>query len=303
MIVKMQKIVLLCATSDREVTLEALRALGVMHIDHVKRPEGEDLEQARARFVHLKRALEVLTKRSQSVPSNLSAEDVVEDVWKLIQRRKELQDQQETLQHEQIRMLPFGSFEPSMVQSLAQKGIILRLYHAGIKQALVVPEGACLTELSRDKTNIYFSVVGRGEFAMNAQEVRLPEASLNTLIGRMADAAKQIGDVNKALEAHAGDYAKVASLVDRAEAQVQFLEVRSGMGALKPIIYLKGFCPEPSLGKVRYAAKEHGWGLVVTEPTPEDQVPTLLSNPNWVKPIKPLLDFIGIVPGYNELDL
>jgi hypothetical protein len=91
--------------------------------------------------------------------------------------------------------------------------------------------------------------------------------------------------------------------VNQAEEQVKFLEVRNGMGSLKPIVYLQGYCPESTVERVRQSASQHGWGLIIEEPGPDDAVPTLLENPAWVKPIKAVFDFIGVVPGYREVDI
>ena len=44
MIVRMKKLTLLCLASDRERTLERLRELGALHIEHVREPAGTDLD-------------------------------------------------------------------------------------------------------------------------------------------------------------------------------------------------------------------------------------------------------------------
>ena len=42
---------------------------------------------------------------------------------------------------------------------------------------------------------------------------------------------------------------------------------------------------------------------MITEPSAEDNVPTLLRNPKWVGMIKPVLELLGLTPGYHELDV
>ena len=88
MIVKMQKLTLLCLAADQDRTLEALRELGVVHLTHMQRPEGADLDQARARLAHLRRVLEVLPKKpAHAAASGQPAEEIVEAVWNLILQR------------------------------------------------------------------------------------------------------------------------------------------------------------------------------------------------------------------------
>ncbi len=56
MIVKMQKVTLMCVAHDRAATLESLRGLGVLHVKPVVPPTGAGLEQAREKgggFGHL----------------------------------------------------------------------------------------------------------------------------------------------------------------------------------------------------------------------------------------------------------
>jgi len=42
---------------------------------------------------------------------------------------------------------------------------------------------------------------------------------------------------------------------------------------------------------------------VISDPSPEDEVPTLMRNPRWVTMIQPVLEFLGLTPGYRELDV
>ena len=75
------------------------------------------------------------------------------------------------------------------------------------------------------------------------------------------------------------------------------------MGQQARIAYLSGYCPTPDINAVRGAGKEHGWGLVINEPTADDPVPTKITNPRWIEPIKSVFDITGIMPGYEEMDI
>ncbi|HBA83466.1 MAG TPA: hypothetical protein DCZ95_05160 [Verrucomicrobia bacterium] len=304
MIVKMQKLTLLCVASDQDRTLEALRELGAVHLTHVQRPEGAAVDQARNRLLHLRRVLEVLPKKAeQAAPSVRPAEEVVEAIWSLILQRKDLTETLETLQHEQQRMAPFGNFEPDSIRRLSERGIRIRLYHAGIKQPIEAPEGTVLHVLSQTKTDVFFAVIGRGDFKVNAQEIRLPAESLKAVEAKMAETRAGLEAVEKQMAGHAADQEAIAQLAHHAEEAVLFLEARAGMGSTKPVAYLQGFCPDDAVEPIRRAAGQNGWGLVIEEPSESDHVPTLLRNKKWVKPIKAVFDFIGVVPGYHEVDI
>ncbi len=304
MIVKMQKVTLLCVASGQERTLEALRELGVVHLTHVRRPEGGELDEARNRLAHLRRVLEVLPKHhGHHATSGKAAEEVVEAAWKLILQRKDLLEDIEALQREQQRLAPFGNFDPAIIRGLAEKDIQVRLYHAGIKHAFTIPEGVVMKELHRTKNDVYFVAIGRGAFEVNAQELRLPEHSLNVVEKKLAQAQEQLRVAEEQMAACAKDRPVVCALAQSAEDHVRFLEARDGMGTTAPVAYLQGFCPAESVELIRQASKAHGWGLMFSEPAEEEHVPTLLRNPAWVKPIKAVFDFIGVVPGYKEVDI
>jgi len=57
------------------------------------------------------------------------------------------------------------------------------------------------------------------------------------------------------------------------------------------------------VARLKEAARGYQWGISVRDPADEDSVPTLLRQPGWVSVIRPLLDFLGIIPGYRELDV
>ena len=69
MIVRMNKVVLLCTAGSRDRTLDALRELGVLHLVPVQPPAGEDIDRARERVFRVRHALDVLPKHPRAVPS------------------------------------------------------------------------------------------------------------------------------------------------------------------------------------------------------------------------------------------
>ena len=309
MIVKMNKVTILCTSGSRNEALNALRDLGVVHVHHVHMPAGVDLDKSRERLAHVRRALEVLPKGHVSAqPSGRPADDVVNDLWSLIHRKADETTRIEELTHEIQRIEPYGSFDPASIRALAENGIRVRLYQITRGAEPVVPEGAVLTVLGEDKASRYVAVtqangVGQDIAWANASELRLPEKSLDVLRGELAGAEQRLAEVEKGFLTHAGDYGVVAEIVREAEESVHYLEVSAGMGSSAPVDYLCGFCPVEKVDVLRTAAEEYGWGLIVEEPSGDDKTPTLIRNPAWIRPIKAVFDFIGVLPGYEEIDI
>lgn len=303
MIVKMWKLLLMCTQSSREETLERLRTAGVVDITHVRMPQGEDLDQARSTLAYVERALDVLPKHSDVLRSGEEAEKVVAAVWKIIHENKDLEDRKLLLESEIRRIEPFGDFDPSRVRALAERDIHIRFFQAGPEHHCAIPEGCVCIEYARDRNGVFFVTIDRGAYEIDAHELRLPEASLTDMREEVLDIEKTMERNRKRLRWYAGDRAAVEGLVQNARDRVWYLEVKNGMGATEPVAYLQGFFPKEEEDRLRDMAAEQGWGIVIEEPAADDHPPTLVRNPKWVNPIRPVFQFIGIVPGYEEVDI
>lgn len=303
MIVKMKKLTLLCTRSSQETTLAALRDLGVVHLTHVQPPESADLDQARNRLVYVRRALEVLRKHPHAESSDEPVDTVIENVWKLIHRRMELEEKREMLRLEQQYLLPFGEFSPDAVRDLARRGIAVRFFQASVKEGISLPEGCVLKELRRERGTVTYAAISRAGVELNVQEMPLPERPLSAVNEELAKTEQELVRTDEASGRYAGDRARIASVFQQSEDTVCYLEARAGMGADGPVTYLQGFFPQEQETAVRKAAGLNGWAALVREAGEGDEPPTLLRSPKWVEPIKAVFDMIGVTPGYHEVDI
>ncbi len=306
MIVPMKKVTVLCLGSHREGALEYLRDLGVLHLEPVRVAESEGVEQARRDLEYIRRALEILPARPHMLPSGRTPIQVVRALWKLIHERNDLREELEGLEHEIQRVDPFGAFDPEMIRGLAGKGISVRLFHASPREQAAAPEGAVVIETARTKTAVYFAVIHRGAGEVkNAQEVRLPERSPAQMTDRVAAIRERLAAIEQEAAEYGGDHPHVSVLEAEAHDNLRLAEARAGMGAGAGdrVVYLRGYCPQEDVGCLVDAARTGGWGLVIDDPDPEDHVPTLLRTARWVRPIGALMEFIGIKPGYREVDV
>ena len=299
----MKKLTLLCTRASREQTLESLRDMGVLHLQHVTAPEGEGLDEARNHFAYLRRALEVLPKHPDVAPSGQSAHDAVNAIWTLIHRKQELTDKIKLLKIEQSRYELFGAFNVEDVRKLREQGMQIKLLLAPIKQLPVEPEGAKLIELGRDRTSAAFVLISRNEVDIEAEELPLPERSAVETAERITALDAELVEADEVLKSFSGDHSAIEGIVGEAEDHVNYLEARNGMGKTEEVTYLRGFFPADQEETLRTAAAKQGWAVLVEEPSDDDDVPTLLRNPKWVKPIQAVLDMIGVIPGYKELDV
>jgi len=303
MIVKMKKLTLLCTPTQQEQTLKQLRGLKVVHVEHVQSPEGSKLEQARNHLHYVQRAKEVLEARPDSDPTGKDPDNLVDTVWKLIHKEKELQETLQALEHEQTRITPFGEFDPRKIEKLNEDSLFAKLYELPIKDTPEAPEGVAISEINRDKNIIYVLAVGREEFSLPAHEVRLPDRSLSRIERHIGKTKIALEETESEFQQYAGDRKLAEQITDKAADGVTYLEVQTGMGAEETIVYLKGFYPIDREDDIVSAAQENGWGYQLEEVSDDDTPPTLLRNPKWVAPVKAALDMIAVVPGYRELDV
>ena len=305
MIVPMKKLTLLCVAHDRAATLEALRGLGVLHVRPTVPPAGAGLEVAREKAAGLRRLLEAIPVVKGAPPTGRAAGTVVSETSDLLEERKDWQERLDFLQSEVERLAPFGSFDPLAVKKLADQGVVLKLYRTSAKAAPPLPEGVVAQKMSVRKTDAYWALFGRRPFDWaGADEQRMPEdispeelrKEMERLQGALATSAKE-------LQAAAGDRALLQGLLAEAESDVHLQEVRAGMGAAESIAYVQGFVPAEDVEAVRAEAGRRGWGLMVEEPGPQDDVPVKLKPPRWASPIKAVFKGINILPGYAEADV
>ncbi|MDZ8120472.1 hypothetical protein P9H32_17735 [Pontiella sp. NLcol2] len=299
----MKKLTLLCTRSQQDATLEKLRALKVVHIEHVQAPSSGKLEEARNHLLYVQRAQEVLRARPDTDPTGKDADQLVDAVWKLLETEKQLQEQLQGLKHEIERISPFGEFDPRDLKKLQAEGVYAKLYKLSLKEPCEIPDSVAIEEISRDKTDRYVFAVSREMFTLPAHEIRLPDRSLSRLQRHLEKTEKGLEETEAELQSYAGDKALVDKIADAAADKVTYLETQAGMGTDSAIVYLKGFYPADRESEIETAAAEYGWGLTFEDVTDEDEAPTLLRNPKWVKPIQAVLDVIGVVPGYKELDV
>lgn len=303
MIVPMKRLTLLCLASARDVTLRRLQEIGVVHVTSIRPPDSRALETSRNHLSYIKRALETMPKKTTVASSGLSADVVVSLVWTMLQDKKDIEDAMADLQQERTRIEPFGSFDPSMIRALRERGIYIKLYAASPGTEVATPSGAVVVEVNRDKTGVYLALFAREDVSLPFPEFRLPERSLMEIDDQIAENRLRLDDCVSSLRLHEGDHEAVAVLRDKIEDTVHFLEARDGMGSAAPVSYLRGYVPANQESLILDAARREGWGVQIEVPGTDEDVPTLIQNPTWVRPIQAVMKAINILPGYREVDM
>jgi len=310
MIVKMKRLTLLCLATHRDAALESLRELGVVHVADVRPPEGQELDALRAQLADAERALDALPTEAAPAEEERPADELVAEVLALLARRRELGEQADMLRRELAGYAGFGEFDLHDVHELAEAGIATALGVAPAAADLVAPEGTLLTVVSRDRQRQYFSLVAAGgweagppDLGAEYDHVPWPDRPLQELREGLGDDRAQLDRLGARLESLAAGREVVERYVARTADAVRVAEVRAGMGLAEAVSFLSGYLPVHDCDALRGAAVEHGWGVVLDDPEPGDDVPTLLYQSRMVRPVRTVFDFLHIYPGYWEWDV
>ena len=255
MITPMQKVTVLCLDTGRDSALQSLRKLSVLHLTFDRQAEHEDIEAARRHLDYVRRASDIVPRLPQQPRSGLSPSEIVDQLSRLIQQRRENHEDLARLRQELKRIQPFGSFSPQSVAALAERGVFIRLFQASPRSFPALPDEALYLETLRTRAAVFFAVVTRDEKPeIAAQEIHSPATSLADIERRITELEAAQASITVQVAQFGGDYPALAQLRGEAEDALQMAAVRVGMSsATARIAYLQGFCPTTDVDRLRQA--------------------------------------------------
>ena len=315
MIAPMRQVTVICLKADQAATLAALRDLEVLHVAGLGAADSRDYAAAVREKERCDRVIVGLGEAARGAgpddpppPADVAALTLDALCQEAEQRLAETVKAHEEVEHwhrvvETLR--PWGQFDRAQLQRLRQSGLHLFLGSAAVGHLPPVPPGAVYQEISRDKGTLHFVVASAEPIALgDLREVVLPDATLAEAHERLAAARQHLAAVQLRLRHLAGRRAELARLSSQRLEAVEFLAVRDGMADADAFACVGGYCLAAQVERLRAAAQQHGWGLLVQEPAADDKrVPTHLELPSWLRLAMPLYEFVGIRPGYREFDI
>ena len=283
--------------------LHALHEMGVLHITHSKQPLCMELNKEKEYYDRLQKAFDALPIHSERKTTADTIDVILEKVEKLVHQRKELEALCEKLNYERQRMQPYGNFNPARLSSLAKGGINVHLYRSPASRPVIAPENSTLFVINKDKIYHYFAIIGNVNHTCGYEEMQIPEQSLTEIDATLLNAEKELHSISRELERMSDGKDVIDETLLKTQEKINYLEIKAGMGSTEHIVYLKGFCPADKADKILKAPSLKDCGSGIADPSPEDEVPTLIRNPKWIQPIKTIFDMINILPGYREKDI
>ena len=320
MIVPMKKVSLIIMGDQKSETLKRLRKLGILHIESVE-GSGKKLEDLKERVSLLENALFTVSekKNKNAVQETVTAEAAVsaaKEIVALEDEKKLCVAERITLSAELDRLASWGELDPEALAALAEKGVDISLYELPKAAYDALSGGVKTLPLQKTKSSVKFLLIRSGSEeeaeivdSLKAYRLEMPAVSTAEIKEKIKALNARINGIDEKIASFAVYTDSIKKAVKACEKEIEFEVYATGMANEavsadgKSVSYFTGYVEEENLESLKKTAKENAWGLLVEEPTQEDNVPTKLKNNKFVSLIYPLTDFLGTVPGYFEYDI
>jgi len=306
----MKKVTILLQSKDSAAAIERLRSLGVVHVEHQRPPKGKDVGQLTEDIALIDGALTVLSQEefsdSQVLREAADSPDsrvLARHILDLNHRLTQLKDYSFTLYDRISQWKRWGDFNSDEIRSLRDKGVYMKLYQVPVKEINNLPSGLVVKKVYAAGGIANCLIISRQEIDIPFKEVPLPKMGLAALRRRLAEDNKMIELLKKDIKEAASYRQTFLHTKETLKEELEFHQALSGMGRSGELVYLRGFTPFDAIERLQRTARKESWGIVISEPTEEDKVPTLIRNPRWVSIINPVFKLIEVVPGYREVDI
>ncbi|MFP4140619.1 MAG: V-type ATP synthase subunit I [Phycisphaerae bacterium] len=310
MIAPMKKVYVAACRRDRDALLQAVRELGMVHVEPVDPDRAVADEQTSQRLDMLNRAAVVLdnVEPTGNAP-DISPEDAAAEVMSIDRANTERNTRLVAL-HRQIEELRiWGDVTLDQLDAIEQSGLALHFVELPAEQVDQL-EGQCVQPLEGDEVRgeVLVAVVTNAdrtpELPDDAQLLEKPPRDRPSI---RAEAA----EIDEAMKQDARRLGELANLKDsirerafEAEQSAEFVATeRSGIDH-EAIYAIQGWVPAAEVDRLSddLSARDVNAGVCVMDPEEDEQPPTLIRYPRWARPIRSLLNMLGTNPGYREFD-
>jgi V/A-type H+-transporting ATPase subunit I len=281
----------------------------VVHLAPIDPAKAVADERTTAAIDRLRRAIQVLgeTEPAGDKP-DLAPDRAAAEVLRIQRSAAERRSRLAGL-HRQIDQLAlWGDVRLEQIAQLRDSGVALRFFSVPAEDAGAV-QADCVEPIGEPAGGrVLLALIARGgepQLPEGAEEVPPPARDRPSL---RADAA----EIDASLKADAGRLEALAHVVDEMQAERDRLRERAAFtvadrGGLadEALFAVQGWVPADRADGLAdgLAAAGVDAGVRMVELAEDDQPPTLVRYPRWVRPIQGLFDILGTFPAYEEHDL
>jgi len=305
MIVKMKKISVILEDKEIRAALIALAETGVVHLEHLETPRGEELDLLKEEHARLMDVLNVLRQVSPR-PEQEAGTHIKQLFINVATSLQEIQELDERILDYQTQINhwePWGNFDPQDFHRLEKQGVYVRLYAVPEAQLDTLPDDVTAEVLFVSEGMARVMIAARSPLKLDYDEVVLPECGLREWQGMLAKAREHRDQLQTFVEESAKLIDVFEQRLKRLEDRIAYQQALTGRGLNDELALLRGYCPVDLCAAFEQRARQERWAYVIEDPADEDVIPTLLRNPKWVELISPVFKVVEIIPGYREFDV
>ncbi|HHX76945.1 MAG TPA: hypothetical protein GX697_01140, partial [Firmicutes bacterium] len=309
MIVPMKKVFMVVQTKDKEPALDALREIGVVHLENFNYSSPE-IEETAAILNKLTEADMFLAnfkpkKETAGPPPVTDKEKALKDVLLVKESIQELSDKVLSLDKEIMRLQEWGDFDPADFEFLAGKGYHVKIYLASARQidSLKELEGDVVILHQSGGFTAFAHITGEEVKLTEYDEFVLPAKSLSGIIQEKEGLKAKIEQLQEQAASYYSLRPVLQSYRENLESQLEYVTAKANVLEEENLTAIVGFIPQDQVDNLRKWAGGNAVAVAVTEPEADDHIPTLIRNPRWLEVISPIFKFLSLVPGYKELDI
>ncbi len=320
MITRMKKVLLVMPESSEEIdaNLTLLGKLGVMHIKPFQAPKDESIERVDARIKQFEKAISILDRYEDGASLELSdiqdfttinrgEIELMEKVLDSESRRIVYENNRSILLQDQDWYSKWGNVSKDDVDELESRGVYIKLYLLENKDLKRIQNRDDVTLVgSYDNWHQLILISGDKDLTLDFHEELIPHVHFDKLEKALVETNEQIAEAEGLLyKLHAHESLLKVALEER----IRRYDVRNihygGIDFDQQLRFWKGYIPYTDVDQLVEVAEKQRWGYVIEDPSPEeiDEVPTLIKTSKWAERVRPVMDFMGLVPGYQEVDV
>ena len=309
MITKMKKLALLVYHKEYAAFLEKLREVGVVHIQERESGNIEDseLEQklavanSYARVVKRLEAYSPTELKQAGNPSDAAA--IMDKVGTIVAEIEQHRTLQQVIDKDIATLQPWGDFDYSNVEKLAEAGYVLKFFVASSKSYQSEWESEYNAFVVAEKqSRVYFVTLTPQDMALDidAEPAKLPTASLASLESELATVTARIEVLEAELAKIAQDSLntiKAAQELQRRD--IEFTKVMLGGEKVSgdKLVMLEGWVPEDSVESLKAMLDASGAFYELRAARRGDKVPVKLKNNAFTRMYEVLTKMYGMPSG------
>lgn len=307
MIVRMKRVTIVIKSSWLDDVLNTIGEIGVVHLQPVTPTENNTIAELKEKIQLMGKAVSIIPEKFvKDSPPSFNEEDgfiLAKQLLGFNEEVKHLKEEIGMLETECERLKVWGRFDPEEINKLKDAGILIRLFRCHKKELSKIPEKLNINIISGDKSNIYFAVISKEkDLNIPLEEIEVPVSGMDEIESTIKEKSAHLQHKQNEMSNLYDKSPAIGRDLIKYRGALDYEEAKAGMGREDEISYLRGFCPESATESVREMAGKKGWAVLIEEPLHDDPVPTLLKHSRWTRIFQPVMNFIGVTPGYREFD-